>query len=61
MSDGTNCKFTFTIEAENISENVREILHNLAILSRSAYIHLGNKMVYGSADQKEIELLTTKK
>lgn len=53
MPDGTNCKYTFTIEAENISKNAQEILHNLAILSKSAYIHLGNKIVYGSEDQNE--------
>lgn len=61
LTDGSKCKFTFSIEAERIDGNVPEILSNFAQLSRSAYINLGNKMHYGTAEQDEIKQLVTER
>ena len=41
--------------------NTEEILHEMAQLTKTAYIHLGNKMVYGTADQEKIKELAAKK
>lgn len=59
LMDKSKCVLTFAIEAENVDGNVSEILSTFAKLSRSAYISLGNKMVYGTAVQAEIKQLAT--
>ena len=60
LADGTDCEFTFSIRTENAAGNVEEILHEMAQKSITAYIDLGNKIVYGTADQKEINELAAK-
>lgn len=60
LADGTECEFTFSIKTENAVGNVEEILHEMALKSKTAYIDLGNKIVYGTADQKEINKLAAK-
>ena len=60
LSDGTECELTFSIRTENAAVNVEEILHEMAQKSITAYIDLGNKIVYGTADQKEINELAAK-
>lgn len=59
LMDKSKCVLTFAIEAEKVDGNVSEILSIFAKLSRSAYINLGNKMVYGTAVQEEIRQLAT--
>lgn len=60
LADGTECEFTFSIRAKDAAGNVEEILHEMAQKSKTAYIDLGNKIVYGTADQKEINELAAK-
>lgn len=60
LPDGTDCKFTFSIEAEKAIDNVEAILHELAQLSKTAYIHLGNKIIHGTANQEEIQNIVAK-
>ena len=57
LSDGTGCKFVFSISTKGTEWKAEEILHLFTELSKSAYIQLGNKMVYGSDNQKEIAKL----
>ncbi len=59
LTDGSECKFAFSIEAEK-GTNLQEILSNFAQLTKSAYIVLGNKMRYGTSDQEEIKQLAAK-
>lgn len=61
LSDGTECEFVFSILKPETEGCPEEILHIFAELSKSAYIQLGNKMVYGSGNQKEIEKLVANK
>jgi len=60
LSDGSKCKFVFSIEREQTDGNVEEILKNFAQMSKSAYVNLGNKMRYGTAEQDEIKRLAAK-
>lgn len=57
LSDGTECEFHFSILKNETKGKPEEILHIFAELSKSAYIQLGNKMVYGSKNQEEIAKL----
>ena len=61
LEDGSVCEFAFFIKAEKAKGNVEEILHEFAQYSRSAYISLGNKMVYGTDNQEEISKAMTGK
>ncbi len=61
LADGSKCEFVFSINAERTDGNVQEILHKFAQLSGSAYIYLGNKMHYGTAEQNEINKLTAER
>lgn len=61
LSDGTECEVVFSILKPETEGRSEEILHLFAELSKSAYIQLGNKMVYGSGNQKEIEKLVANK
>ncbi len=60
LADGTECELTFSIRAEDAARNAEEILHEMAQKSKTAYIDLGNKIVYGTADQKKINELAAK-
>lgn len=53
LADKSECILSFSIEAEKKDGNVPEILSLFAKMSRAAYINLGNKMRYGTADQEK--------
>lgn len=57
LADGSKCEFIFSINVERTDGNISEILENFAKLSKSAYINLGNKMRYGTAEQEKIKQL----
>lgn len=57
LEDKSECILSFSIEVEKKYGNVSEILSLFAQMSRAAYIDLGNKMRYGTAEQEEIRKL----